>query len=377
MNKELQNFYNKKKDNISFITLKKGTKLSLGYNSYLCSKELIVPIEIKDLVNDIKEQDKYDGIKIRNIIEGIIFYIGVEEETKNIDNEYYNILKLFNSHIEAFIINNINNHCNEDEAVIYGSCLIKIKSNDKNCFVYANTLENKAIKYLASGLNVQAESFIKEAISYYEKSLDYNNEFALSYYKLGYHYKNKKHYIKAGLYWEKHIQFDNDEDRLNEIRNELDNLQLFINYEKGYNHVLNGKPQRGLDLLLPILEKNSGWWNLLFFIGLAYRTLKEYKIAEKYFENVIKLQPNQIDALNELGLCKICLKKHKDAVIVFSSALAINKDNTEILCNRATAYLLNNEIKNAEKDINKALLLDKNDKIAYSIKQEIEKIKSQ
>lgn len=377
-NNVLKNFFDEKKEEISFITLKKGATLPLGEKTYIARDELLIPVRIDNLINDIKKQDKYDGITVKNIIDGIIYIIGTNKEFDKF-NDYIEILNVFESNIESYIIHSINNFSeNEiDSAIIYGKSLINICENEKNCFVYGNALEKKALEYLENGFKKEANSFLKEAELYFEKCLDFDDTFSLAYYKLGFYYKSKQQYIRAGLYWEKFIKFDDDTNRIDEIRNEINELQIFINYEKGYNYVLNGETQKGLELLLPIAEKRSGWWNLLFFIGLAYRLMKEYKIAEKYFENVIKLNPNQLDAINELGLCSMCLDKFEKAIELFNTALNINPNNSEIMCNRAAAYIYINDIEKAEKDINKVLEINNNDEIAISIKKEIEKIREQ
>lgn len=374
----LKKFFDRKKEEISFITIKKGAKLPLGKKVYIAKDKLDIPVRIDNLIIDIKKQDRYDGVTVKNIVDGIIYIIGIDKKFEKI-NDYIEILNLFESNIEAYIIHSINNFSeNEiDSAVIYGKSLINICENEKNCFVYANTLEKKGVKYLEDGLKKEYTIFLKEAEKYFERCLDFNDIFSLAYYKLGFYYKSKQQYIKAGLYWEKSIEYDDDENRIEEIRNELNELQMFINYEKGYNYVLNGEAQKGLDLLLPIAEKRSGWWNLLFFIGLAYRLMKEYKIAEKYFENVIKINPSQLDSINELGLCRMCLGKYKGAVETFNTALNITPNNSEIMCNRAAAYIYLNDIEKAEKDIDKVLEINSNDKIGISIKQEIERIREQ
>lgn len=372
----LKNFYESKKEEISFIHIKKGAVLPLGDKTYTSDIELPVPVRIDNLIKEINNQDVYDGITVKNIIDGIIYILGINKDFKYND-EYVKILKLINENIEAFIIYNINNlqEHNVDDAVIYSKCLVNINKNEKNLFIFGSTLEKKSISCKSKGLIEDADVYIEEAKKNYEKCLEFNENFALAYYKLGFYYKSKMQYIRANLFWKKFEKIDDDSNRLDEIRNELQELQIFVDYEKGYNFVLNGEPQKGLEILLPIAEGRTGWWNLLFFIGLAYRSLDEYKIAEKYFENVIKIKPDQLDAINELGLCQMCLGEYNKAVATFTTALLINPNNTEILCNRSVAYMYSDELNKAQADINKSLRINENDDIAISIKNEIVKIR--
>lgn len=363
-------FYDKQKDEISFITLKASAKIKLGSNEYTTDKELPVPIRVDSLVSDIQNQDEYDGIAISNIIDGIIYVLGTEKEF-DFKKEYLNLLSDLKIDIVPYVIHCINQFDDKkvNDAVVYGKSLVNVCENEKTAFVYASALERKSIESLNNSLFDTAKYFMDESIIYFEKALDYDDKFALAYYKLGFYYKNNQQYIKAKLYWEKQQEFDDDYLRKDEIRNEIEQLNVYVKYETGYNYVLNSEPQKGLDILLPLVEIYSGWWNLLFFVGLAYRSLGEYEIAEKYFENVLKIEEGQSHALNELGLCKMCLEKYDEAKDLFTMLLALDSNNSEVLCNRAAAYLYIGEKEKAKRDVEKALKINPDDGIALEIKK--------
>lgn len=372
--KYFKDFYEKKRDEISFIDLKKDAEIKLGEKVYKTNDILPVPIRVDSLISEIQKQSEYDGITINNIIDGMIFIFGTDMEFAYI-NEYKSILKTLEFKLEPYVIYNINQFDEDrnDDAVVYGKCLVNLDENEKTSFVYASTLERKAIELSGKDLPDEEKYFTDEAMKYFEKSLDYDDKFALSYYKLGFYYKNLKQYVRAKLYWEKQQKLDNDNLRVDEIRNELEALQVFVDFENGYNLVLNNKPQEGLDLLLPLVEDHSGWWKLLFFIGLAYRSLGEYKIAEKYFENVLKIDENQKETLNEYGLCMICLEKYNEAEDIFSKLLTLDPGNCEVFCNRAVALLYSGNIERAKEDIGTALKINPNDEVALNIKEELNK----
>ncbi len=363
-------FFDKQKDEISFITLKASAKIKLESNEYTTDKELPVPIRVDSLVSDIQNQDEYDGIAISNIIDGIIYVLGTEKEF-DFKKEYLNLLSDLKIDIVPYVIHCINQFDDKkvNDAVVYGKSLVNVCENEKTAFVYASALERKSIESLNNSLFDTAKYFMDESIIYFEKALDYDDKFALAYYKLGFYYKNNQQYIKAKLYWEKQQEFDDDYLRKDEIRNEIEQLDVYVKYETGYNYVLNFEPQKGLDILLPLVEIYSGWWNLLFFVGLAYRSLGEYEIAEKYFENVLKIEEGQSHALNELGLCKMCLEKYDEAKDLFTMLLALDSNNSEVLCNRAAAYLYIGEKEKAKKDVEKALKINPDDGIALEIKK--------
>jgi len=370
--KYFEEYFLKKRNDISFISLKKGAAVSFKGKKYITKIELPVPVRIEKLLEDINRQDEIDGITLNNIIDGIIYILGTDNNFKYIQ-DYKEMFEALNFEFLPYIIYIINNGIKTEDSVIYGRALINNEENEKTCFIYASCLEKMGMELHEKG-NDQSRYFLEEANLYFEKCLDYNDKFSLAYYKLGYYYKRKQQYVKAQLIWQRHQELDDDDLRIEEIRNELLQLKPYVDYENGYNLVLKERPEEGLDLLLPLVKDFGGWWNLLFFIGLAYRALGEYTIAETYFENVLKIDNLQKDALNELGLCKICRGKYVEAAELFSKLLSIDPGKCEVFCNRAAAYLYNNQLDRAKEDIQTALKISPNDPVALSIKEELDRI---
>ncbi|HCF38665.1 MAG TPA: hypothetical protein DER56_06335 [Thermosipho africanus] len=375
MNKKdkfFQEFYEKIRNDISFITIKKGASITFKNNIYSPDKELPVPVRIQNLLEDIKKQDAVDGITLSNIIDGIIYIAGSDINFELMD-DYIKMLEKLNFDLKPYIIYCINKFDEEESerGVVYGKALVNLEENEKTCFVYASALEKMGLKYNEENEAKKGQFFLEEANKYFEKCLDYDEKFTLALYKLGFYYKRSQQYVKAELIWNKHQETEDDPLRIDEIRNELIQLKPYVDFEKGYNLVLKEKPEEGLELLLPLVKQLGTWWNLLFFIGLAYRALGQYDIAETYFENVLKLEHEQKDALNELGLCKLCRKKYVEAAEIFTDLLNIDPGNCEVFCNRAVALMYNNQMDRAKEDIQTALKINPYDSVALSIKEEL------
>lgn len=366
-------YFNKKRDDIYFISIKKGASIKFKNLEYVTEDEIPVPVRADKLVEDIKSQSEDGGISINNIIDGIIYVQGTDTQFEYLP-EYHHMLKEIKFDLEPYIIYCINkfDEGQSDDGVIYAKALVNMHENEKSCFIYASALEKLSTDNKRNKNETEGELFLEEALTYFEKSLDYDDKFPLAYYKLGYYYRLKEQYIKAEVYWNRHQELDKDIVRIEEIRNELNSLKPYVDYENGYNLVLKERPDEALDFLLPLVNEFSGWWNLLFFIGLAYRTLGEYEIAERYFENVLKLEEYQKEALNELGLCKICRGKYTEACELFTTLLNIEPGNCEVFCNRAVALLYNGQIDRAREDINVALKISPDDEVALSIKKELD-----
>ncbi|HOW22189.1 MAG TPA: tetratricopeptide repeat protein [Sedimentibacter sp.] len=367
----LEEFFTKKRKDISFISLRKGARVNFKDKAYVTTKELPVPVRLERLLEDIRKQGQIDGITLNNIIDGIIYLFGTDKDFEYI-KDYKDMFEKLSFGFMPYIIYCINNDIKAEDGVVYGKALVNSEENEKTCFIYASCLEKMGMDLHEKGKDT-SRYFLEEANYYFEKCLDYNDRFSLAYYKLGFYYKRKQQYIKAELTWQKHQELDDDDLRVEEIRNELIQLKPYVDFEKGYNLVLKEKPDEALDLLLPLVKDYSGWWNLLFFIGLAYRSKGEYDIAEKYFENVLKIDPVQKESLNELGLCKIVMGKYVEAAELFTKLLSLDPGNCEVFCNRAVAYLYNNQMDKAREDIQTALKINPNDPVALSIKEELEK----
>lgn len=278
--------------------------------------------------------------------------------------------------LQAYIIHLINKFGEKREyAVLFGLALVEIEPSARNLFILGNCFENLALEHSEKQNSEKSELFVKEAIKYYHSSCDVNENFPLSLYKLGYYYKGLGQYIRAKDYWDRFLERDNDNVRIEEIRTENETLEKLVDYEIGYSYVLNGNSEAGLEKLLPLVEYFPKWWNLLFVIGLAFRQNMEYEIASDYFKNVLFIKADQKEAFNELAICYLNMNKFKEAEEILDNAIILSNNNSELLANRAVSRIYQDKIKEAEDDIDKALEINPNDEISINIKKEIEKMK--
>lgn len=372
----IEKFFKEKTSALSFIELKKD----LNIGDMEIKADIPLPIIVDELITEIKENRAQEELKISSIIDGIIYLIGVDPEFKY-NHEYKEMLYKYNKDIEEIIylkgMKSIQDS-NIDDGLIYFRSLINLNKNScKALYGYGVSLEEKSIIYFNNKDIKKGEKFFIKSTNTFEEILDIDEEYSLAYYKLGYHYLNMKQFKKAQIMWEKFIEIDEDEDRLEEINQKIIEIQDDVDYEEGCNEIFIGNPQRGIDKLLPLKEKYTDWWNLLFMIGFAYRQLGMYDKSKELYEQVLALNPNQLDTLNELGLCLAYMGDFNEAIAKFSSALKMKPNEGEILCNRAMTYLQLGDFKNAERDIEHALNINPNDEITLQCKREIERQKTE
>lgn len=377
MIKTIEEYFKQKTDNIYFIQLKEESQSKI--NGIEIPLDIPLPLRVSNLVKEIKDGNAVEELKFRYLVDGIIYLLGVEPNFKH-KKEYLELLSSYDPNIEGYMlaegIKKINDNQIE-EGIIFLRSLINIDpENIRGIYSYGLGLESKAIDYYNKKDLNDGNVFFYESTKQFETILDIDPSFDLTYYKLGYHYRNTKQFKKAELIWKKFIHMTANEELIKEIELQLKAMEEDVQYEEGYNLVLTGKPNEGLEKLLPLTEKNGDWWNLLFITGLGYRQLGNYSEAIKYFKKVLILKPHQVDALNEIGLCYANIQKYDNAISSFSKALEIRPNDNEILCNRGMTYLQKGYMEKASLDIEKAFELNPEDEITIACKRELEKVKN-
>ena len=75
-----------------------------------------------------------------------------------------------------------------------------------------------------------------------------------------------------------------------------------VKIEQGYNHILSGRYNEGIDILSGYMEDErfNTWWPLWYYLGVAHKALGDSETAEKDFLQVLKLSPSNIETMKEL-----------------------------------------------------------------------------
>lgn len=372
----LNDYFKDKTKNLSFIEIKPNSYIDI--NGYEIHEKVPLPIVLDELLGEIKSGSAYEAIKISSIINGMIFTIGVDPEFEYYDT-YKELLFKYDEKIENYILYNAikflkNNKL--EEGLVYLRALVNINQKNENAlYNYSLALEEKGKKFYEIGMKGKGDVFLKEARVVLEDITSINPKYSLAYYKLGYYYRNSQQFKKCQIIWQKYMQLGDDPNKIEEIRQNLLLIDDCVQYEEGYDNVLNGKPWEGLEKLLPLEGQYDDWWNLYFMIGLAYRFLGEYEKAKGYFKKVLELKVDQADALNELGLCDANLGRFSEAIENFNKAVKKRPNDYEIICNRGMIFIQIGDIEKAEKDIEYAYHLNPKDEITISCKAYLNQVK--
>ena len=276
-----------------------------------------------------------------SIADAMIYIIGIDSKFKN-NAEYEKFLNALSKDIDLDLKSymgymsrkyfEIGEHT---DSLIYIKAFITMYPDDLDAmYNYAIVCQEIAKQYQKDMDDKAMNAFLLEAMAKLEKVIDVDENFALGYYHLGYHYYNQGQ------------------------------------YEEGYTLVFQGKFKEGLEKLLPLEEEHMDWWNLLFMIALGYKGMGEIEQAKMYLEKILIIKPNQVDTIVELGLCE-AYKNNLDKAIEYFEQAAKIKEDPEILCNLGMAYLNNGDIDDATYYIERAYELNPQDEITIACLREL------
>ncbi|WP_419726162.1 tetratricopeptide repeat protein [Terrisporobacter petrolearius] len=367
----------RKTEELAFITVKKDGDFHL--DGYEIPKEgLNVPIKNDVLVKGIKEKTAQEGLNSMSIADAMIYIIGIDPEFKY-NSEYKKFLSALEKKVN-FEVRSYAGYMSRKyfelgeytDALIYIKGLITLYPSDiEGLYNYAIVCQEVATTYQKDSDANAMNAFLLEAGEKLEEIIKMDENFALAYYHLGYHYYNQNQYIKAKSIWEEAMKLGLDEDIIAEIQENIGKMDYKVQYEEGYSLVFQGKFEEGLEKLLPLEEEYNDWWNLLFIIGIAYKNMGEIDKAMLYFEKILMIRPKQVDTLVELALCEASSFNMDRAVELLEQAAKI-KEDPEILCNLGMAYLNTGDIDDAIYYIERAYELNPEDEITISCMRELD-----
>lgn len=104
----------------------------------------------------------------------------------------------------------------------------------------------------------------------------------------------------------------------------------------------------------------------LIRLGSENYRIKNYELAQSYFEKVIELDNRNVDALLFLGIINFEMRRFKESLDYFGKALLFNRGNPVIFLNMGTVYKEIGDYENAFLCYRKAISLNPNFAEAYN-----------
>ena len=372
MKNRLDKYVLDKAEELVFITIDKSE--DLGLLGYEVPKEGIkIPIKSNVLVKSIKDNKAQEEINMMSMIDAMIYLEGIDPDFIY-NTEYDDLIETFarKSNFDymdymGYMSNQAYSKGEIRDALVYIRAYLRMEPDDiMGLYQYAIICQELSLRYQKDEDVKAMNDFLLEALASLEKIIGLDDSFALAYYQLGFHYSNQNQFVKAKLTWDRALDLGLDDETRTDIMENLAKIDHKVRYEHAYNLVFQGKAEEGLQDLLDLESQYPDWWNLLFIISLAYKSLGNLGQAKSYLEKILITRPTQVDTLVEMALCLAQEANMTGAIDYLTRAAKLKKDDPEILCNLGMAYLHNGEEDEARYYIGRAYEIDPTDEVTQA-----------
>lgn len=372
MKNRLDKYVLDKAEELVFITIDKSE--DLGLIGYEVPKEGIkIPIKSNVLVKSIKDNKAQEEINMMSMIDAMIYLEGIDPDFIY-NTEYDDLIETFarKSNFDymdymGYMSNQAYSKGEIRDALVYIRAYLRMEPDDiMGLYQYAIICQELSLRYQKDEDVKAMNDFLLEALASLEKIIGLDDSFALAYYQLGFHYSNQNQFVKAKLAWDRALDLGLDDETRTDIMENLAKIDHKVRYEHAYNLVFQGKAEEGLQDLLDLESQYPDWWNLLFIISLAYKSLGDLGQAKSYLEKILITRPTQVDTLVEMALCLAQEANMTGAIDYLTRAAKLKKDDPEILCNLGMAYLHNGEEDEARYYIERAYEIDPTDEVTQA-----------
>ncbi|WP_430883491.1 tetratricopeptide repeat protein [Fusibacter sp. JL216-2] len=360
---QLDNILKEKTDEVVFIELKESAIEAMG--DVKLPTGTPVPFMTRDMVSKVSGNQGAD-ISLPSIMEAMVRIMGIDTAFPY-KEAYMAFLKSIDADFKKRILADALALAQAEEKL---NAVVRLRAymlfdarNLDALYNLARLCEELAIEH-EKDENIYKQ-FTAAARQALETCIEVDNGFALAGYHLGFHYVNDQAYGRAEAIWAQAMKSDTlTDDQKVEIINTLRNIDAKLEYEKGYKLVIEGFSDEGLEHLSPLLEDYPEWWNLMFFVGLAYRQKEMYDEALHYYKQSLNLNTGHVDTMNEIGICYMTMGHFDEAERYFKEALKVKPKNNEILCNLGIVHIQRGEYYDALDKIEESVKLDPEDEVS-------------
>jgi len=362
-----EQYFSSKTQEVSFINLREDR--TLVFKDIILNKDLPLPVVTDRLLTELNTIGNSEGISIQTVIEGILHLLGSDQDFIHKD-EYSKIVDQFlikpEEEIFAKGLKKLEDGDLDESGLIFRAYNTLYGSRDSE-FYYAIVLEGLSKRYFENDDIETGNIFLEESTEILEGLLVEDKSFYPSYYKLGYHYKFYEQFVKAKLTWDKVLIYDPDENRRQEIRQELDIIDIHYRIELGLSYLNNMMYEKAIDVLIKLMPKELDNWYINYLLGMAYRGYGDNSLAVDYFYHALENDENPQDVYNELGITVFNDGDVERAISIFSEGIERIDSDYRLYFNRGLGYLNLGVINKGYEDI----------KIANELNPEDENVASQ
>lgn len=350
----LEVYFKDKLSKLIFIEFKKE-KINEIFHIH-CNEDIYLPVRSESLTEKAKASGEFKSIPVQLFVEGIFYVLGTDPKFRY-SKVYTDILyknDAFKNFIKSVIFEEVKKEIFEEGYILLKGLLEvdKTKDNYEKYFLLVESLIEKN-KIFEEDLMVEVEK--AKSIKGYLEPYILEAKF----------YKEKGEFEKSLRALSTYLEKGGEEKE--EVIFLKDSLEHIRSYEKGKELVYDN-PSEALNLLLPLIEKFNDDAILLYYIAIAYRILKENKVAIEYLNFALALDSSLSQVVNELGINYASIGNYKKAIEYFRVAFDATK-SIEICTNLVMCYVNVGDTRQAKLHLNIAEKLDPTDEILKDLKE--------
>ena len=273
-------------------------ELSEGYLKKAGLDDILTGVPVPVRIGEV------EGLTTLKIAQNMAFVIGCDVNFRHRDSYIAYITRLFTKDFVKPLINDgVDGAAKNDfdyACIMFRAALLIDPGNPDALYCYGRACRDAYEKG-------EGEDFVgrfkAESLEAFEKLTLAKPDFDMGYYFLGYGYLNLGLYMKAKLTWEDFMKLSGNGEMKSEIARWLEKLSEPVKIEEGYNKVISGRFQEGIDILSPYREdpRFNNWWPLWYYLGLAYDELGDDESAKECLLKVLTLSPSNTEVMEALA----------------------------------------------------------------------------
>ncbi len=243
----------------------------------------------------------------------------------------------------------------------------------------AELFEQRADAERRAGHEESSERLIVSAFSAFKRAMGLDSAGPDVFYQAGRFYLKEKEFSRARELLETSVKLGLDKERAQLAQDLVRKLgsqeKLDGLFKEAYDFIRMGKEEEGIQKIGGFLKAYPEVWNGWFLLGWGLRRLSRWDDARVAFEKALKLSgegPDAVDSLNELSICLLELGDYAGARKRLETALRIEPENVKIISNLGMLSLKNGKTEEARRFFLTALEIAPDDPLATRLLQEME-----